>query len=262
LDIIVCIKRVPETAEADLVIDETGKKIVEQDLTFAINEPDNYALEEALLLKEEFGGSVTLFSVGPEAADEVLRMALAKGADEAIRLTDPQFEGSDGIAVAKILAETIKGRSYDLIMTGCMAYDDGQSQVGPALAELLGIPHATLITNVEIHEGRSFVKRELEGGLNERIDIELPALLTIQTGINEPRYASIRGIREASRKTIEVKTLDDTHLSPDEVGEPGSGSILARLALPPVGEGAHMIDGSPEETAAQLGAIFKEKGLI
>jgi len=262
MDIIVCIKRVPDTAEAAVIIDETEKGIKEERLTFDINEADNYALEEALLLKEKVGGSVTLISVGKKEAEEALRMGLAKGADTAIRLWDDKFIYSDAYAIAKILATAIKERKFDLILTGCMATDDGYSQVGPTLAELLGIPHATLVTGVEIKEKRVKVERELEGGLLEVLDIELPALFAVQTGINEPRYASIIGIKKAAQKEIEVMGLEGLGLKDEDVGEQGSKAKLEKLFIPMVEKRAEILEGTPDEVSVKLAELLKEKGLV
>lgn len=200
MELVVCIKRVPETAEADIKIDASGRDIVRDGLAYTINEADNYALEEALLIKEREGGTVTVITMGPRESEDTLRMGLAKGSDAAIRLDDPAFAESDGVATARILAAAIKDLPHDLVLTGCMASDDWYSMVGPALAEFLGVPHATMVVKTELSEGKTRVSRELEGGLQEMLDIELPAVLTIQTGINEPRYASIMGIARASKK--------------------------------------------------------------
>ena len=262
MDVIVCVKRVPETSEAEVKIDTSGKDIVQEGLVFNINEADNYALEEALLLKEKMGGSVTLITMGPKEADDTLRMGLAKGADTAIRLDDPQFSECDGIATARILSSAIKELNYDLILTGCIASDDGYSQVGPALAEMLGIPHASMVTKVESEESKTQVSRELEGGLLEVLDIQLPAVLTIQTGINEPRYASIMGIAKASKKEIALKGSGDLGLKEDEVGKKGSKTYIEELTIPIQEKMAELIPGAPEEAADKLSAILKERGLV
>ncbi|HID93619.1 MAG TPA: electron transfer flavoprotein beta subunit/FixA family protein [bacterium (Candidatus Stahlbacteria)] len=262
MDIIVCIKRVPDTAEAAVIIDETEKGIKEERLSFDINESDNYALEEALLIKEKVGGSVTLVSVGKKEAEEVLRMGLAKGADTAIRLWDDKFMYSDAYATAKILATAIKDRKFDLILTGCIATDDGYSQVGPTLAELLGIPHATLVTHVEIKDNKVKVERELEGGLLEVVEIELPALFAIQTGINEPRYASIIGIKRAAQKEIQVMSLEELGLKDEDVGEYGSKIRLKKLFIPMVEKRAEILEGTPEEVSVKLTEILKGRGLV
>ncbi len=261
MEIIVCIKRVPETAEADIVIDKTGRDIEKGGLVFDINEWDNYAVEEAIRLKEKYGGSVTVISMGPEEANETLRRALAMGADQAIRLTDPAFDGADGYAIAKTLNQAIKPLSYDLILTGVQTEDDGYGQVGPTLAEILGIGHAAVVSRIEgIENGRIRLHRELEGGLEEVLDLELPVVLTIQSGINEPRYVSIMGIRKVAQKEIRFLGLKDLAMNREEAGEDGSLTVVERVSLPPVGEGAQMLEGTMDEISDKVIAILKEKG--
>ncbi len=262
MHIVVCLKRVPETAEADLKIAATGRELEEEKLTFDVNESDNYALEEALLLKEKFGGQVTLVSLGPDANEEILRMGLAKGADEAVRLTDPAFEESDGYATARILADVIKKLDFDLILTGCIAADDGYTQVGVAIAETLGIPHAALVTGIDIKDTTATVKRELEGGLSEMLAIRLPALLTIQTGINEPRYASLISIRRATGREIRAIGLEGLELTEEKVGQKGSKTSISKLFPPPVGEKAEIFEGPPDQTAGKLSELLKERGIL
>ncbi|HEC56957.1 MAG TPA: electron transfer flavoprotein beta subunit/FixA family protein [Candidatus Syntrophoarchaeum butanivorans] len=260
MDIIVCVKRVPDTSEADVVI--TGKDIKKDDLPFEINEWDNYAVEEAVQLKEKFGGTITVISVGDEDANEVIRRGLAMGADEGVRIYDPAIEGSDGVTIAKILAAAIKNMKYDLILTGAQAGDLGEGIVPVALAEMLGIPHATLVTGLEIQDGKAKVKRELEGGLMEVLEIDLPAVIGIQTGINEPRYVSIMGIRKASKKEIKLLGLGDIGLTPEDVGEAGSLTVLEELSVPPVTKVAEIIEGDPAEAASKLAEILKEQGVL
>ena len=260
MNIIVCVKRVPDTAEADISIDKSGKDIDKSGLAFDLNEWDSYAIEEAILLKEKLGGTVTVLSVGGEESNESLRKCLAMGADDAIRLSDPAFNGSDGYATAKILAEAIRKIPYDLILTGTQAEDDGYGQVGVAMAELLGVPHASLVNRIEVQEKKVKAHRELEGGLEEVIEIDLPALLTIQTGINEPRYVSIMGIRKVAKKEIKVLGASDLNLKPEEVGLTGSDTRLEKVFLPPMGEGAEILEGKPEEVALKVFDILKDKG--
>ena len=260
MNIIVCVKRVPETTEADVFIDKTGKDINKSGLVFDLNEWDSYAIEEAILLKEKLGGTVTVISMGGEDSNESLRKCLAMGADDAIRLTDAAFNGSDGYATAKILAEAIRKMPYDLIFTGTQAEDDGYGQVGAALAKLLGIPHASLVNRLEVQDKKVKVHRELEGGLEEVVEIDLPALLTIQTGINEPRYVSIMGIRKVAKKEIKTFGVSALSLKAEEVGLPGSDIRLEKVFLPPVGEGAEMLEGKPEEIALKVFDILKDKG--
>jgi electron transfer flavoprotein beta subunit len=262
LDIIVCVKHVPETAEAELKIDASGKAIEKTGLVLDINEWDDYALEEAVRIKEKFGGTVTAITVGPQDSESTLRKCLARGADKAIRLTDPKFEGSDGYAIAKILYSVIKNLHFDLILTGMQASDDGNAMVGPILAEMLGIPHVTMAKKIDLETTKAKVNRELEGGLEEQIEIKLPALISVQTGINEPRYVSIMGIRKAMQKEIKVMNLADTGLSENEVGEAGSWIKIEKMYIPPVEKQVEVIKGTPDEVATRIIEILKARGLI
>lgn len=262
MDIIVCVKHVPETAEADIKIDSTGKTIEKTGLVFDVNEWDDYALEEAVQIKEKLGGTVTAVTVGSEDADSTLRKCLARGADTAVRLTDPKFEGSDCYATAKILHRAIKDLPFNLILTGAQAGDDGYAAVGPILAELLGTPHATMVKKIELNDDVAKVKRELEGGLEETVEVKLPAVLSIQTGINEPRYVSIMGIRKAMKKETKVLGLAEIGLSESEVGEAGSWIRTEKMYVPPVEKQAEFLEGSPEEIAAKIAEILKARGLI
>jgi electron transfer flavoprotein beta subunit len=262
LDIIVCVKHVPETAEAELKIASNGKTIEKTGLVYDINEWDDYALEEAVRIKEKQGGTVTAITLGPQDSESTLRKCLARGADKAIRLTDSKFEGSDAYATARILHTAIKTQHYDLILTGFQAGDDGYSMVGPILAQLLGIPHSTMIKKIELSTATAKVNRELEGGLEEQLEIKLPALLAVQTGINEPRYVSIMGIRKAMQKEIKTMTLADTGLTEAEVGEQGSWITTNKLYVPPVEKQAELLKGTPDEVATRIAELLKSRGLI
>ena len=257
LDIIVCIKRVPQTAEAKVEIESSGKDIVKDRLTFDMNESDTYALEEAVLLKEKFGGTIIAISLGCSDAEDTLRIALAKGADTAIRIKAEDFDELDGYKTAQLLSAVIKDIHFDVIFTGCIATDDAYSQIGATLAELLGIPHATLVTNIEVIDSISHVHRELEGGLQEHIEISLPALFTIQTGINVPRYASLIAIRRAAGK--EIKLVGQNEISKDQLF---LNTQIEELFIPPVAKQVKIIAGSPGEVSEELAGIIREKGLI
>ena len=253
MDIVVCVKRVPETAEATLKIAENKKEILDEGLAFGINEADNYALEEALLLKQEFDGEVIILSVGTAETDEVIRMGLAKGADWAVRVDVPDIKQLDPYAVANLLKQGLKEvEHYDLIFTGCIADDDGYSQVGIMLAEMLNIPHISFVVKTEMQEDKGRLKREIEGGFLEDYEIKLPAVFTIQTGINEPRYASILGIKRAGAKEIRV-------VKPAEITK---NSEIQELYIPPVEKAAEIIQGSPDEVSTKVAEILKGRGLV
>lgn len=256
MEIIVCVKRVPQTAEAEVKIDSTAKDIIRDRLTFDMNEADTYALEEAILFKEKFGGTLTVISLGEAEAEDTLRIALAKGADHAVRIKAEDFGELDGYKAAVILKEIIKDVKHDIIFTGCMATDDAYSQVGVTLAELLGIPHATLVTKIDVKDNKLHAYRELEGGLLEHLEMTLPALCTIQTGINEPRYASLLAIRRAAKKELKVMGKSDI------VSDIKPNSMLDELFIPPVGKRAEMLTGNMDEIATRLSGIVKEKGLL
>lgn len=273
MEIVVCCKRVPDTSESALIIDASAKEIKRQGLAHTINESDNYALEEALLIKERLGGSVTLVSVGPKEADDVLRMGLAKGADRAVRVTDEKLQGSDAYVLSRVLSRVIAPLKPDLILCGSQASDDGQAAVGVMLAEMLGLPHAAYVTKLELGDqgqsttGQSLIskaklRRELEGGLLEVIETNLPAVVTIQTGINMPRYASIMGIKRAQAKELKVLDAATAGLAPDEVGEAASRTQLERLFVPVSESHAEILQGDLNEVSAKLATILREKGLV
>ena len=256
MDLIVCIKRVPQTAEAEVKVDASGKDIVKDRLTFDMNEADSYALEEAILLKEKFGGTITAISLGAVDAEDTLRIALAKGADQAIRIKADDFGELDGAKTAAVLKEVIKDIKFDIIFTGCMATDDSYYVVGPVLAEMLNVPHATLVSKIDVADGKAHVHRELEGGLIEHLEMSLPAVFAVQTGINEPRYASLIAIRRAAGK--EIKVLGKETIS----SEPELKTTLEELFVPPVGKRAEILTGSADEVATRTAEIIKEKGLV
>jgi electron transfer flavoprotein beta subunit len=248
---------VPDISETEVRVDSTEKDILKIRLVYTTNEADNYALETALLLKEKFGGTVTLISVGPQKVDEILKMGLAKGADRAIRLTDDLFEKGDSWTTAYALSQAIIKNKFDVVLTGCIATDDGNSQIGPMLAALLNIPSAAYVSKVEILDNtRAKVDRELEGGILERKEISLPAVLTIQTGINAPRYASIIGIKRAASKPLDIFDVAKLNIDPKKIE---SLTELQRLYTPQVEAKAQFLQGSDDEIAAKLATIIKEK---
>lgn len=262
MNIFVCVKRVPDTSEAIVKVDSSGRGVDSSKFSFDINESDNYAVEEAMLIKEAKGGSVQVVCAGTQDADVMIRMALAKGGNSAIRIDDPRINAIDPLQVAKVLAAAIKGKEFDLVLTGCMANDDGNMAVGVALAEELGVPHAAMVKKVEVGEGKVKVYRELEGGLSEVVEMDLPAVITIQTGINEPRYAPIRGIREAQKKELAVVKLEDLGLAPEAVGEGASLIALENLYIPEVESKAEILEGEPDQKAVTLAEKLVKGGLL
>lgn len=244
MKIVVAIKQVPER-DAPIHVSSDGKWIDESDLNYTINEPDAYALEEALQLKEKNGsGEVIVVCAGPERVQSTLREALAKGADRAIHIEADDLTGLDTLGIAQILADAIKPESPDLILTGLQSDDLGLGQTGVVLAELLSIPHATIIMHVEPIGTGLKVKRELEDGWFQHVEMPLPALLTIQSGGNKLRYATLMGIKKA--KTKELKTVAAATLN----GTPAIA--LERVYLPEKQKKTEMFTGSPAEVAAKI----------
>ncbi|MFO8192224.1 MAG: electron transfer flavoprotein subunit beta/FixA family protein [Bacillota bacterium] len=258
----VCIKYVPDTSEAEVKVNPDGVTVDSSRFSFDINDADNYAVEESVLIKEARGGDITVASIGPKQSDVMIRMAMAKGCDQAIRVEDDRIAGHDPLIVARVLAGAIKGHECDLVLTGCMAGDDGHMATGAALAEELGFNHATMVKKLEILDGKVKAYRELEGGLMEVVELALPAVLTIQTGINEPRYAPIRGIREAQKKELKVVNLEDLGLDPNDVDAEASGVILEQLYIPEIESAAEFIEGEPDEKAEKLASILVKGGLV
>ena len=198
MEILVCIKRVPDTSENEIEVNRDGTDIERDDLVYSVNEWDNYAVEEAIQIRDRVGGSVTVGSVGDEEAEEVVRREMAMGADKGILFSDDAFEGSDGRGIAAILKAEVERGNYDLVLTGAQA-DDGAAQVGGMLAAMLDWPFASLVNFIEVVDDKKIkVGREIAGGNQEMYEIDLPCVLSIQTGINEPRYVSIRGLRKVA----------------------------------------------------------------
>jgi electron transfer flavoprotein beta subunit len=243
--IIVSIKQAP-ARDSLLRVNSSGTWIQEDDLSFEINEPDAYALEEALQLKEKNSGEVVALCAGPARAAQTIREALAKGADRAIHIEDENLRALDPLAVARLMAKAVEQEKPDLILTGLQSDDLGYGQTGVILAELLGLPHATLIMEVEAEGGSIRVKRELEDGWFQRVEMPLPALLTIQSGISRLRYATLMGIKKAKTKEIRRVTAA-------ELGIASAPSIeMPRIYAPSRTKQAQIFDGPPKEAAAKL----------
>jgi len=300
MEILVCIKRVPDTSENEINVNRDGTDIERDDLVYSVNEWDNYAVEEAIQIRDRVGGSVTVVTVGDEEAEEVVRREMAMGADKGILLLDQVFNGSDGRGIASIIAAEVEpqkrahspllaaenasesknsklpyGRrfpaacagelqkgKYDLILTGAQA-DDGAGQVGGMLAAMLDRPYASLVTSLEVIDDKKIkVGREIEGGNVEMLEIDLPCVLSIQTGINEPRYVGIRGIRKTASVEIPVYGAEDLGLSPESVGESGSRVKRLDYFMPDSGEGAEILEGSTDEIVGKLVELLKARGGI
>jgi electron transfer flavoprotein beta subunit len=262
MEILVCIKRVPDTAENEIEVNRDGSDIERDDLVYSVNEWDNYAVEEAIQIRDKVGGSITVVSVGDEDAEEVLRREMAMGADKGILLSDDTFEGSDGKGVASILKTEIEKGNYDLILTGAQA-DDGAGQIGGMLATMLDWPYASLVNVIDIVGDKTIkVGREIAGGNQEINEIDLPCVLSIQTGINEPRYVGIRGIRKVASMEIPVLGAEDLGLAPESIGKSGAKVKRLDYFVPELGEGAEMLEGSTEEIIDKLTELLKAKGGI
>jgi len=262
MNIVVCIKQVPEVAEAELEIAGDGSEIDHEDLVMDINEWDNYAVEEAIRIKETHGGTVTAVTLGDEDAEDVLRRALAMGADEAILIEEEGFEGSDAFGIARGLHAVVKNLPYDLILTGAQASDDGWAQVGLILAELLNVPFASLAMEIAVNGDAVVVHRELESNTQEKDILSLPALITVQTGINDPRYVSIMGIRKVRNIEIRETDCEELGLSETEIGSEGSSAASRTLSLPPAGEGVEILTGTLSEICEKTAQIIRDKGGI
>jgi electron transfer flavoprotein beta subunit len=245
MKIIVAIKQVP-MRDSPLHPDASGKWIDEADLSFEINEPDAYALEEALQLKEKHGGEVVVLCAGPERATQTIREALAKGADRAIHIETDTLASLDTLGVAKLLAAAVKPETPDLILTGLQSDDLGAGQTGVVMAELLGVPHSTIIMQVEVREVSIRVKRELENGWFQHIEMPLPAVLAMQSGSNKLRYATLMGIKKAKSKEIR-------RVTPAELG--GAAAAVAaveKIYQPQKSKQSQIFEGDAKTAAAQL----------
>lgn len=264
MNIIVCLKQVPDT-ETRITLRAGEKAVDEGSINWILNPYDEFAVEEALRIRERLGsGTVTLVTMGPGRAEQALRTGLAMGADEAVHLKDEAFEGSDPGVVAKVLAAAIGGMAYDLILCGKQAIDDDSAQVGPRLAELLGLPQVTFITRLELAADlkSAVAYREVEGA-TEVVEVTLPAVLTASKGLNEPRYPSLMGIKKAARKEIRVLDLATLGLAAGEVGRAGSATVVVDIFLPPPRQGGRLVEGdTPAEKARALVKLLHEEARI
>ena len=253
MKILVCIKQVPQK-DAPLKLNEAGTWI-RDDVSYEVNEPDAYALEEALRQKEKHGGEVVALTAGPARSQQVLREALAKGADRAIHLLDNSFAAIDAVTTARAIAAAIEQESFDMIFTGLQSDDFGFAQTGVLLAELLGWPHATIIIGIEKTEGGVRLKRELEAGQYQYMDMPLPCLVTIQSGINKLRYATLIGIKQAKTKPMRQVPLAEIE---GKLGK--SLQKIERLYVPGKQKKTEMLTGSPGEIAKKIVEVLRNRG--
>ncbi len=253
LNVVVCLKQIPNP-DLQFAIASDGKDIKRDALNYKINGADEYALEEAVRMKEKHGGRVVALTLGPKRAEQMLREALAKGADDAVRVPSDDSVAYDVGAVARILAAAIRAIPHDLVLAGVQSDDQANSATGALIAGLLGLAHASVVTSVEWRDGGLVVASELEGGLQRVTSIPLPALLTIQFGANTPRYAPLPAIMKAARQPIK-------ELAPASVGVPYAFGV--RGLSSPVAKGhAEMITGSVEEQAKRFAAFLRERGFV
>ena len=254
MKICVLIKQVPDK-NASLTIAEDHRSLEKHNITWVSNESDNYALEEALLIKERHGGEVIACTLGGETASQVLKDAMAKGADRSIFLSDRQFDSLDILSLAKVFASVFKNENFDLIFSGLQSDDQGNSQLGVLLAELLGMSHASLVMGTEVIDGNTIkVKRELESGWFQWTRLSMPSSISIQSGINSPRYATLKGIMMVKNKTTEqlsAQDVDDLNLNPMLLQE--------KLYVPEKGKETVFVDGSSDEIVGKLLEVFKNK---
>ena len=253
MNILVFVKRVPDT-ESKIKISPDGKAVVEDGLNFIISPYDEYAMEEALRLREAKGGKVTAVTVGGEAALVILRKCLAMGADEVALVKDPLPETYDGLRTARIIAKLVAARfpDFDLLLFGKQAVGDDNSQVPAMAAELLGVGQANVVVKLEVDGGRATAWREIEGG-QEKVTLELPAVVSAQKGLNEPRYETLKGIMLAKKKPVPEVTLEDLGLG----GEASAPSLtVIRVEPPPARAAGRVVTGPPDELARQIAAFI------
>ena len=260
MEILVCVRRVPDTSENEIQLNSAENDIERDDLIYSINEADNYAVEEALQIVARVGGRVTVVTVGSEDDEEVLRREMAMGAHSGVLISDEAFSGSDGRGIATVLESFARKGNYDLILTGVQA-EDGGAQVGGMLAALLDYPFASLVNSIEVLDsGRLKISREIAGGNKEINEIDLPCVLSIQTGINEPRYVGMRGIRQVASVPIPTYGLTELGLDPGSVGKSAAKVRRVDYFLPELGKGAEILHGSREENAGRVLELVAAKG--
>jgi electron transfer flavoprotein beta subunit len=260
MEILVCVKRIPDTSENEIELNSAGDDIQRDDLVYSINESDNYAVEEALQIIAKVGGHVTVVTVGGEDDEEVLRREMAMGANHGVLISDDVFNGSDGKGIATILKAFVQRGHYDLILTGVQS-EDGAAQIGGMLAAMLDSPFAALVNSVEVLDSKKLkIGREIAGGNREMNEIDLPCVLSIQTGINEPRYVGMRGIRAVATVPIPTHSASDLAIDPAIVGEAAAKVRHIDYFVPALGKGAVMLHGTREENVEKVFELVAAKG--
>ena len=259
MEILVCARRVPDTSENEIQLNSAGNDIERDELVYSINEPDNYAVEEALQIVSRVGGNVTVATVGSEDDEEILRREMAMGANHGTLITDDAFAGSDGRGIAAILKAFVQKGKYDLILTGVQA-EDGGAQVGGMLAAMLDYPFASLVNSIEVLDGKLKISREIAGGEKEISEIDLPCVLSVQTGINEPRYVGMKGIRAVASLPVPNFGAADLGLDPATVGAAGAKVTRVDYFVPAAGKTAEMLTGSREENIEKVFELVAAKG--
>jgi electron transfer flavoprotein beta subunit len=251
---------VPDTSENEIQLNSAGNDIERDELVYSINEPDNYAVEEALQIVARVGGNVTVATVGGEDDEEILRREMAMGANHGVLITDDAFSGSDGKGIATILKGLVQKGKYDLVLTGIQA-EDGGAQVGGMLAAMLDYPFASLVDSIEVLDGKKLkISREIEGGNKELSEIDLPCVLSIQTGINEPRYVGMKGIRQVASIPIPTYGASDLGIDPGTIGEAAAKVKRVDYFVPAMGKGAEILQGSREENIDKVMELLTAKG--
>ena len=259
MEILVCARRVPDTSENEIELNAAGNDIERDELVYSVNEADNYAVEEALQIRDRVGGNVTVVTVDGDDGEEILRRQLAMGANQSVLISDDAFNCSDGKGVAAILKAFVDKGHYDLILTGVQA-DDGAAQVGGMLAAMLDYPFASLVNSIAVEDGKLRVSREIEGGNREINEIDLPCVLSIQTGINEPRYVGMRGIRQVASMLIPNLGAVDLGIVHGVVGKSAAKVKRVDYFVPALSKGAEMLRGSREENAERILELVAAKG--
>ncbi len=259
MEILVCARRVPDTSENEIELNAAENDIERDELVYSVNEADNYAVEEALQIRDRVGGNVTVVTVDNEDGEEILRRQLAMGANQSVLVSDDAFNRSDGKGLATILKAFVEKGHYDLILTGVQA-DDGAAQVGGMLAAMLDYPFASLVNSIAVEDGKLKVSREIEGGNREINEIDLPCVLSIQTGINEPRYVGMRGIRQVASVLIPTLKALDLGIAHDAVGDAAAKVKRVDYFVPASTKGAEMLHGSREENADRVLELVAANG--